>query len=464
MVWTPVPVADGYSGAPVVDDLAEVPEPVPPVVVVGPPSGATVREVLRHGLALVQGWLAEERFAGSRLVLTTRHAVATGPCERPDPLTAPLWGLVKAAAAEHPGRFGLADLDDDTALPHAVARIQAGPDAGVAARAGEVLAPRLVPTAAEPIPAGPWHLDITEPGTLENLRLAVDPTPVGPLAAGQVRVAVRAAGLNFRDVMVALGAVPGEAGLGGEGAGVVLETAPDVTGLRPGDRVFGLLPGSFGPVSVTDRRLLAPIPVGWSFAEAATAPIVFLTAYYGLVDLARIRPGETVLVHAAAGGVGMAAVQLAQLLGAEVYATASPAKHAAVRALGVPAERIASSRDLRFEDHIRAPPAGAASTSCSTASRTSSPTPRCGWSVPVAASSRWARPTSATRPSTLGCATGPSTSSRPDRSGPGSCSTSCSRPSPPGRCARCRTRLSTCAGPATRSASSARPGTSERSC
>ncbi|MET8094337.1 SDR family NAD(P)-dependent oxidoreductase, partial [Micromonospora sp. NPDC005220] len=363
VAWTPVPAVEEHADAPVVGDLTEVPDPTPPVVVVGPPRHATVREVLHHGLALVRGWLADDRFAASRLVLTTGHAVATGPCERPDPVTAPLWGLVRAAAAEHPGRFGLVDLDDvdlddDAALPRALARIQAGPDADVAVRAGEVLVPRLVPATAEPIPPAPWHLDISEPGTLENLRLTTDPRPAGPLAAGQVRVAVHAAGLNFRDVMVALGAVPGEAGLGGEGAGVVLETAPDVTGLRPGDRVFGLLPGSFGPESVADRRLLARIPDGLSFAEAATVPIAFLTAYYGLVDLARIGPGETVLVHAAAGGVGMAAVQLAHLLGAEVYATASPAKHAAVRALGVPAERIASSRDLGFEDHIRAATGG----------------------------------------------------------------------------------------------------------
>ncbi|MDG4810795.1 SDR family NAD(P)-dependent oxidoreductase [Micromonospora sp. WMMD1120] len=358
VAWTPAPVVAEHPGAPVVDDLAEVPDPVPPLVVVRPASGGTVREVLRHGLALTRAWLADERFAGSRLVVTTRHAVATGPCEGPDPVTAPLWGLLTAAAAEHPARFGLVDLDDadpdDAVLPRALARIVAGPDARVAVRAGAVLVPHLVPATAEPVPPTPWHLDISEPGTLENLRLATDPAPTGPLEAGQVRVAVRAAGLNFRDVMVALGAVPGETGLGGEGAGVVLETGPDVTGLRPGDRVFGLLSGSFGPVAVTDRRLLAPIPAAWSFAEAATAPIAFLTAYYGLVDLAAISPGETVLVHAAAGGVGMAAVQLAQFLGAEVYATASPGKHAAVRALGVPAERIASSRDLGFEEHIRA--------------------------------------------------------------------------------------------------------------
>ncbi|KOV67028.1 alcohol dehydrogenase catalytic domain-containing protein, partial [Streptomyces sp. MMG1121] len=109
------------------------------------------------------------------------------------------------------------------------------------------------------------------------------------LAAGEVRIAVRAAGLNFRDVLIALGMYPGEASMGIEGAGVVLEVGADVSGLEPGDRVFGLLPDAFGAECVADRRLVARVPEGWSFVEAASVPVVFLTAYYGLVDLARVR-------------------------------------------------------------------------------------------------------------------------------------------------------------------------------
>ncbi|MFJ6775812.1 SDR family NAD(P)-dependent oxidoreductase, partial [Kitasatospora sp. NPDC091257] len=185
------------------------------------------------------------------------------------------------------------------------------------------------------------------PGTLEALELLpVD--PAAPLAPGAVRLGVRAAGLNFRDVLGALGMYPGEVVLGGEAAGVVLEVGPDVEGLSPGDRVFGLCPAAFGPVAVTDHRLLAPMPAHWSFAEAAAVPIAYATAYYGLVDLAGLRAGESVLIHAAAGGVGTAAVQVARHLGAEVYGTASPAKWEAVRALGVAADRIASSRDTGF--------------------------------------------------------------------------------------------------------------------
>ncbi len=114
---------------------------------------------------------------------------------------------------------------------------------------------------------------------------------------------------------------------------------------------MGLVPDAFGPVAVADQRALVPIPDGWSFAQAAAVPIVFLTAYYALVDLAGLRPGERLLVHAAAGGVGMAAVQLAEHLGAEVFATASPGKWGALRAW-LDEAHIASSRTLDFRQKL----------------------------------------------------------------------------------------------------------------
>nr|WP_315987073.1 SDR family NAD(P)-dependent oxidoreductase [Streptomyces sp. uw30] len=166
---------------------------------------------------------------------------------------------------------------------------------------------------------------------------------------------MRAAGVNFRDVLNVLGMYPGDAGrMGLEGAGVVVETGPGVDRLAVGDRVMGMLDAAFGPTAVADARQLAPIPQGWTYEQAASVPIVFLTAYYALVDLAGLKSGESVLIHAAAGGVGMAAVQLARHLGAEVYATASEAKWPDVRELGVPADRVASSRTTEFEDRFRA--------------------------------------------------------------------------------------------------------------
>ncbi|BCB89368.1 hypothetical protein Psuf_066810 [Phytohabitans suffuscus] len=351
--WVPVTVPEAVPAPPVDVDIAALPRPVPPVVVATVPAGVDARGAVAHALDMIRSWLAEDAAARSRLVFATRDGVATGVGEAPDPAHAAVWGLIRSAHAEHPGRFGVVDVDDPAAVGVAAAL---GEDCAV--RGDQLFVPRLAPAAdsdslVAPAGADAWQLDIAEAGTFERLRLAANPAALSTLERGQVRVSVRAAGVNFRDVLVALGAVPGQAGLGGEGAGVVTEVGAGVTGLAAGDRVTGLLPGSFGPVSVADHRMVAPIPAGWSYAEAATVPIAFLTAAYGLGDLARLRPGESVLVHAAAGGVGMAAVRLALGLGAQVYATASPAKWAAVEALGVPAERIASSRDVAFADRIR---------------------------------------------------------------------------------------------------------------
>ena len=185
-----------------------------------------------------------------------------------------------------------------------------------------------------PVGVEEWCLAAGGGGSLEGLGLVAAPEAARVLGEDEVRVGMRAAGLNFRDVLIALGMYPGMAVVGGEGAGVVLEVGPGVEGFVVDDRVMGMLPGSFGPVAVTDARLLVRVPEGWSFVQAASVPTVFLTAYYALVDLAGVRRGERVLVHAGAGGVGMAAVQLARCLGAEVFATASPGKWGALRRWG----------------------------------------------------------------------------------------------------------------------------------
>ena len=140
---------------------------------------------------------------------------------------------------------------------------------------------------------------------------------------------------------------------------MVVQAGPGVAGLAAGDRVLGLAEGGFGPVVVADARLLVPVPQGWSFARAAAVPVAFATAWYALVDLAGARAGQRLLVHAAAGGVGMAAVAIGRHLGLEVYGTASPGKHAILAGRGLDAAHLASSRDAGFEARFLAATDGA---------------------------------------------------------------------------------------------------------
>jgi NADPH:quinone reductase-like Zn-dependent oxidoreductase len=193
-----------------------------------------------------------------------------------------------------------------------------------------------------------WRLEPAGDGTLGGVRRVPAPEEAGLVEPGQVRIAVRAAGLNFRDVLVTLGATAGPAVIGGEAAGIVTETGPGVSSVAVGDRVLGIVRGALSSVVSVQEQMITKMPPGWSFERAAAVPMVFVTAYYGLVHLAGLRAGQSVLIHAAAGGVGMAAVQLARYLGAEVYATASPAKQQAVRELGVNPSKIASSRTTEF--------------------------------------------------------------------------------------------------------------------
>ncbi|WUL71858.1 type I polyketide synthase [Amycolatopsis sp. NBC_00345] len=325
-------------------------------------SAPAATEATHRALDLVQEWLiaADE----ANLTIVTSAAVAARPGETPALAAAAADGFLRSAQAEHPDRFRLIDLDGDprslAALPAALA-VDDAPR--LAIREGVVLRPALTPVATDPglltPPDGPWLLGLTGHGSLDQLTLAPAPHVDEELAAGQVKVAVRAVGLNFRDVIISLGMYPGDAAVGAEAAGVVVATGPDVPGLRVGDRVLGLFElGATGPFAVTDHRLLTTFPDDWSFPDAATVCVAYLTAYYGLAELAGARAGESLLLHAATGGVGLATLQLAEHWGLTVYATASPAKWPLLRERGVPEERIAGSRDLGFEDKFRAATGG----------------------------------------------------------------------------------------------------------
>ncbi|WP_264033447.1 SpnB-like Rossmann fold domain-containing protein [Mycobacterium riyadhense] len=266
-------------------------------------------------LAVLQSWLGRDQTA--MLVVVTRGAVGLAGQDVTDLAGAAVWGLVRSAQAEHPGRIVLLDTDIDIDL-------DGGPDASIdwiglaglgepqlVVRAGVAYGGRLAavaPVLELPQPGVGWRLAAGGGGTFEDVVVAPCPQALAPLQAGQVRVDVRAVGVNFRDVLVALGMVPGQDPvLGGEGAGVVLEVGAGVTGVGVGDAVLGLL-GGVGAVAVVDARMLARVPSGWSFAEAAGVPVVFLTAWYGLADLAGLGAGESVLVHAATGFDGVVRV------------------------------------------------------------------------------------------------------------------------------------------------------------
>ena len=329
-----------------------------------PTSPAAVHDLVSTALDLVQAWLADERLTDTPLVVATRGAIATHPDEDiPDLTAAPVWGLIRSAQSENPNRFILIDTDGDVDVDEpatewgtALAAAVATSEPQVALRRGELLVPRLArPDIAGqllPLSESAWRVEPVAPGSFEGLQVVPCPDVLDPLEPEQVRINLRAAGLNFRDALIGLGMLTEGAVLGNEGAGVVADVGSAVTDLQPGDRVMGIMPRAFGPIVVADHRHLVKIPDNWSFHQAAAVPMAFLTAYFGLADLANLRPGEKVLIHAGAGGVGMAAIQLAQHWGAEVYATANPTKWPTLHNLGLDQHHIASSRTTEFQQHF----------------------------------------------------------------------------------------------------------------
>ncbi|WP_327091566.1 SDR family NAD(P)-dependent oxidoreductase [Nonomuraea sp. NBC_01738] len=373
--WTPLQPEDGPLPTVVMfEDVAafrramDDGQPPPDVVMLRlgsrlPYEKGAEREVLRRVLTALQDWPGED-CPDTRLAFVTSGAVAVTRDDGVRDLAhAPLWGLVRAAQAENPGRFALIDEEPHESDPQTLARALTAEEPQLAIRNGAIHALRLAratttPTLLPPADGQPWRLDVEELGSLENLTIVPNPEAGRSLADHEVRVRIAASGLNFRDVVLTLGMVPDQHVLGNEAAGVVVETGAAVTGLRPGDRVMGLFSGSFAPLAVTDHRMLARVPDGWTLERAASVPVVFLTAYYGLVDVGRIAPGQSVLIHAAAGGVGMAAVQLARHFRTEVYGTASDAKRDTLRSMGIPDSRLANSRTLDFEAEFLAATGG----------------------------------------------------------------------------------------------------------
>jgi acyl transferase domain-containing protein/NADPH:quinone reductase-like Zn-dependent oxidoreductase len=282
------------------------------------------------------------------------------------PRAASLWGLAGVAALENP-ELGIRMIDLDPSEGEANSRrllteLLDRRDARVALRGRERWVPRLqphAPTARRSAAAGDSRavrLELVRPGSFDGLELRK--MGHAALQPHEVRLRVLSAGINFRDVLTVLQMHPGPSPpLGVECAGVVTEVGAVVGAFRIGDRVFGFAPASLGTEVVVPAAFLAHVPDTMRSEDAAGIAVAFLTVYYGFHHLARLRQGERVLVHAAAGGVGLAAVQIAQRCGAEVFATAgSEAKRDLLHRLGV--AHVMDSRSLAFADQVLAETGG----------------------------------------------------------------------------------------------------------
>ncbi|MDT7756185.1 MAG: mycoketide-CoA synthase, partial [Mycobacterium sp.] len=313
-----------------------------------------VHTATHRALERVQTWLAEP---SGVLVVVTRGAVALPGEDVTDLAGAAVWGLVRSAQTEHPGRIVLMDTD---VADFDVAGLLAVGEPQLALRGGAAHAPRVVRSRAAdgiltpPASGKPWRLGVTTAGTFDNLALEEVPNSGQPLPPGHLRVELHAVAANFRDVMITLGMFTHDALIGSEAAGVVTEVASDVSDFVVGQRVMGLFPEGTGTLVAADARLIAPIPAGWTDPEAAAVLVVFTTAYLGLRELADVQPGQSILIHAATGGVGLAAIQLARHWGMEVFTTASRGKWDTLRALGFDDDHIGDSRTLDFEQKFLA--------------------------------------------------------------------------------------------------------------
>ena len=276
-------------------------------------------------------------------------------------LSGAVWGLGRTIQQEYPNiRCNLIDLDrlepnnQIQILPELLAQDK---ETQVAYSNNKRYVARLTPKNNL---NNPFRLQLSDYGSLDNLTLASMQRQAPK--QGEIEIAVAASGVNFRDVLNALGVLKEylqtmgfahstEVPFGGECAGVVVAVGEGVDNFQVGDEVIAAQAvGSLSSHVTVDARFAIAKPQQLSCAEAATIPTTFLTAYYGLHYLAKIKPGDKILIHAAAGGVGQAAVQIAQQMGAEVYATASEGKWDFLKAAGI--KYVMNSRNLDYAEEV----------------------------------------------------------------------------------------------------------------
>ncbi|MCC5648027.1 polyketide synthase dehydratase domain-containing protein, partial [Nostoc sp. CHAB 5824] len=316
-------------------------------------------------LNLIQALAAENYSELSFLGLVTRGAQVINEHHVQQVAQSPLWGLGKVIALEHPElNCTLIDLDLKTTEDEARILFEEisseDEENQVAFRDQTRYVARLVrysqfesqvgATQLEIPENQPFRLEVSQQNTLESLQLQ-KATRRQP-NTGEVEIRVRAAGLNFRDVLNALGLNLGEPALGSECAGEVVAVGAGVKGIELGDAVIALAEGGLSQYVTLNANLVVPKPAALTFEEAATIPVAFLTAYWSLHHIAKITSKDRVLIHAATGGVGQAAVQLALQTGAEVFGTTSLSKWQVLKFLGV--KYVMNSRTLDFANKLMA--------------------------------------------------------------------------------------------------------------
>ncbi len=324
-------------------------------------------------LCLIQALARTKHLESRHFSLITRNAQSVHSDERLLTLAqAPLVGLVRVAINEYPDiRFQLVDLDHEDGqddLASLMEELSANsPDEEMAFRSAGRYVHRLVQIRLEepePVAATSgllYELEIGTPGNIESLRFR-EKQRRAP-GSGKIEIEVHAASLDYKDVLKVTKILPEEAlgntfygdSLGMEAAGVITRVGEGVEDYRAGDAIVASLPNAFSTYITVpvDAVFLMPKLGNLSYEEAVSVPRVFITAYYGLHRIARLQLGEKVLIYAATGGVGMAAIQVAQWIGAEIFATVdSPGKSDYLRSLGV--EHVMDFRSLDFVDEIMA--------------------------------------------------------------------------------------------------------------
>ncbi|TDD72506.1 type I polyketide synthase [Actinomadura rubrisoli] len=315
--------------------------------------------------ALVQSMVSEHSGELPRLWVVTRQAQRVNGDDQPNLSQAGLRGLCRVLMLEHPElRTTYLDIDASTEPEHLWSEFQSDHSQDeIAWREDRRYLARLRPRPLQPYErhrttaefgVDGLALDIGTRGNLETLEI-VSRNRRQP-AAGEVEVQVKAASLNYADVLNAMGLYDTPDGtqypLGADFAGEVVAVGPGVESLEAGDRVAGAKSGSLATFQTLPAGHVLPLPAHISWEEGAGLPAAYLTAWQALVGLADLQKGERVLIHTASGGVGQAAINIAQSIGAEIYATAgSQAKRDLLRNLGV--DHVMDSRTLAFADDIR---------------------------------------------------------------------------------------------------------------